>query len=135
MLLCNLFWLLHHVPRDLAYISRMLFNLKINKTPFKRVQRLHSEAGLICSWVQLNPQKDYSHPLTGPRCIPLPGRSTSKMAPLCNGRPGEEEQYAQSLCNHWVKVHLPSKFKDTNAYSIQLWKPEQMSCCWKIVMP
>lgn len=51
--------------------SRMLFNLKINKTLSKREQRLHSEAEvLLCSWVQLNPQKDYSHPLTGPSCNP-----------------------------------------------------------------
>lgn len=85
--------------------SRMLFNLKINKTLLKRVQRLHSEAQvLLCSWVQLNPQKDYSHPLIGPSCIPTTRYVYTQNGPFvkqeCLKR---KEQYVQSFCNHWVK--------------------------------
>lgn len=63
--------------------SRMLFNLKINKTLLNRVQRLYSEAQvLLCSWVQLNPQKDYSHPLLGLSCTPTTKYSYIQNAPF-----------------------------------------------------
>lgn len=67
--------------------SRMLFNLKINKTLYKRVQSLHSEAQLLfCPWVQLNSQWDYSHWFPGPTALQPPGMWATQMAPLWSRR-------------------------------------------------
>lgn len=92
--------------------SRMLFNLKINKTFQNREQRLHSEAQLLLyPWVQLNPQKDYSHPFLGPTTPQPPGMWAPQMAPLwirraCIGG----TVYSVILQPRGKKVHLESKF-------------------------
>lgn len=130
LLLWSLFSTLCTSGTLLTY-SRMLFNLKINTTLEKRVQRLHSEAQvLLCSWVQLKPQKDYSHALRSPSCTAATRYMDAPNGLFVKQRGLERRNsaFSHSVTTGW-RVHLQSKLKNVSTYSIQFWKPEQMTCC------
>lgn len=114
--------------------SRMLFNLKLNRTLDRRAQRPHSDTQvLLCSWVQFNPQKQYSHSLLAPAAPPPPGPCAPKMVPLWNKNTWEGGTVRSVILQPPGKKFNfgPNLRMLVSMLSIHCWKPEQMKGHWK----